>query len=152
MDWAGNPYNCTSIGAFLIFLDANPISWSSTKQRIVARFSTKVEYQVIVVVAANLQWVKSLLSKLLFPMQPLLTLFWDNLGATYLSANPVFHSRMKHLTIDYHFVLDLVQSSKLCFAHVSSSDQLVDALTKSLSRPHLLSICNKIGVVTSTPS
>ena len=47
IDWVGNLDDRTSTDAFLIFLGANPISWSSTKQRIVARASTKVEYCVM---------------------------------------------------------------------------------------------------------
>ena len=62
-NWASNPNDHTSIGAFLIFLSANPISWSSTKQRIVACSSTDVEYHAIVTAVAELQWMKSLLSK-----------------------------------------------------------------------------------------
>ena len=73
-----------------------------------------------------------------------------SLGATYLFTNPVFHSRMKHLAIDYHFVRDLVQSFELCVVHVSTGDQLVDALTKSLSRSRLFDLCNKIGVISGT--
>ena len=96
--------------------------------------------------------MKSLLSELLVPMQSPPTLFSNNLGVTYLSVNPVFHSRMKHLVIGYHFVRDLVQSFGLHVVYVSTSDQLTDALTKSLSRPYLLSLCNKIGVVSGTPS
>ena len=80
------------------------------------------------------------------------TLFSDNLGATYLSANPVFHYRMKHLVIDYHFVRDVVQLSELCVAHISSGDLFADALTKFFYRPRLISLCNKIGVVSGTPS
>ena len=41
-DWAGNPDDRTSTSVFLIFLDANPISWSSTKQLNVACSSTEV--------------------------------------------------------------------------------------------------------------
>ena len=120
--WVGNLDDRTSTGAFLIFHGVNPISWNSTKQHIVAHCSTKAEYRAILATVAKLQWVKSLLSELLAPMQLPPTLFSDNLGATYLSANSAFHSRMKHLTIDYHFVRDLVQSSELCVVHIFVGD------------------------------
>ena len=61
-DWAGNPDDRTSTGAFLIFIYANPISWSSTKQRIVAHSSIEAKYRAIVAAATELKWVKSLLS------------------------------------------------------------------------------------------
>ena len=47
VNWAGNPDDCTSTGAFLIFLGANSISWSSTKQHTVVHYLTKVEYREI---------------------------------------------------------------------------------------------------------
>jgi hypothetical protein len=37
-----------------------------------------------------------------------------------------------HVAIDFHFIQDQVQTSSLRVAHVSSDNQLVDALTKSL--------------------
>ena len=70
----------------------------------------------------------------------------------YLFGNFVFHSRMKHLAIDYHFVRDLVQSSELRVVHVFAGDQLIDALTKSLSRPCLFYLHNKICVISGSSS
>ena len=35
-------------------------------------------------------------------------LYCDNTGATYLCANPIYHSRMKHVALDYHFVREKV--------------------------------------------
>ena len=67
-DWAGNPDDRTSTSAFLIFLGANPITWSFTKQRIVARSSTEAEYHAIIIAATatiELQWVKLLMLELL---------------------------------------------------------------------------------------
>ena len=80
------------------------------------------------VARVELQWVKSLLSNLLAQVQVPPTLFSNNLGATYLSSNQVFHSRMKHLMIDYHFVHDVVQLSELRVVHVSSNNHLADLL------------------------
>ena len=104
VDWVGNLDDRTSTSAFLIFLGANPISWSSKKQRTGTHSSIEAEYRAIAVAAVELQWVKSLLSKLLILVQSSPTLFSDNLGATYLSANPVLHFLMKHFAIDYHYL------------------------------------------------
>ena len=55
---------------------------------------------------------------------------------------------MKHITIDFHFVRDRVQNEELRVSHVSSFDQLVDVLTKLVSRQQLQQLCVKIGVST----
>nr|KYP42598.1 Retrovirus-related Pol polyprotein from transposon TNT 1-94 [Cajanus cajan] len=62
-------------------------------------------------------------------------------------CDAVFHSRTKHLAIDYHFVCDLVSQNKLKVAHVPSSHQLADLLTKPLSSSRHDFLKNKIGVV-----
>lgn len=33
-------------------------------------------------------------------------IYCDNINATYLCANPMFHSRMKHIAIDFHYIRD----------------------------------------------
>lgn len=58
-------------------------------------------------------------------------IYYDNIGATYLAVNPVFHFCMKHLALDYHFVNQFVQSGQLRVTHITSDDQLADALTNS---------------------
>ncbi|GKV23684.1 hypothetical protein SLEP1_g33386 [Rubroshorea leprosula] len=77
-------------------------------------------------------------------------LFCDNVGATYLSLNPVLHSRMKHIAIDLHFVRDLVDQKLLHVSHISSHDQLADGLTKALSTARSSNLHSKIGVADGT--
>ncbi|CAL8165948.1 unnamed protein product [Prunus armeniaca] len=145
-DWAGNPDDRTSTTAYTIFLGGNLISWSSRKQHFVARSSTEAEYHVVACTAAELSWLQNLLHELgvLLPSPPVIAC--DNIGATFLCANPVLHSHMKHIAIDLHFVRNLVTQGLLKVAHVSTIDQLADVLTKPLSRQHFHLLRSKIGV------
>ena len=58
----------------------------------------------------------------------------DNISAISLASNPVFHSRMKHLQIDYHFVKERVFKGDLFVQHVSSTDQFADILNGTCIR------------------
>ena len=144
--WEGDKDDYTSTSAYLVYLGRNPISWSSKKQRTIARSSTKVEYHLVASTVAELQWICSLLIELGVDLPQQLVIYCDNVGATNLCANPVFHSRMKHVGLDYHFIRDHVQNGLLRVAHISSADQLVDLLTKPLPRQQFQHLKTKIGL------
>jgi histone deacetylase 1/2 len=77
----------------------------------VSRSSTESEYKALANASAEVIWVQSLLGELGVPQSQSPILWCDNIGATYLSANPVFHARTKHIEVDYHFVRELLTSN-----------------------------------------
>jgi len=115
-----------------VYLDSTPISWKSVKQRTVARSSTEAEYKALVDGTAEILWIRSLLAELWISTSSMTMLWCDNLGATFLSANPVFHARTKHVEVDYHFIRDRVAKREIQVRFISSKDQLADVLTKPL--------------------
>lgn len=92
------------------------------------------EYKSLANTTAEIMWVSSLLCELGFPPVVLAIMWCDNTGAIYLSANPVFHARTKHIELDYHFVREQIKLGKLSIRFISSADQIADIMTKPLGQ------------------
>jgi len=74
-------------------------------------------------------------------------IYFDNLGAVLLSANPVMHSRSKHFEIDIHFVRDHVQQKHVSLIHIPAHFQLVDVFTKPIFGLSFTSVRPKLMVL-----
>ena len=79
-------------------------------------------------------------------MKKVPTLWCDNLGATYLSTNMVFHALTKHVEVDFHFVREIVAQGLLSVQFIFIDDQILDVFTKPLSVERFLDLRNKLQV------
>jgi histone deacetylase 1/2 len=82
---------------------------------------------------AEIMWIQRLLKELGVCHSPVARTWCDNVGAKYLSANPVFHARTKHIEIDFHFVRERVAQKLLDIRYIHTDDQLADGFTKPLT-------------------
>lgn len=91
-DWACDLDDRKSVGAYCIYLGNNLISWSSKKQSVVTRSSAESEYRSLASASAELVWLQSLFSEMKLHCIEKPTIWCDNLSATELARNLVYHS------------------------------------------------------------
>lgn len=72
------------------------------------------------------------------------------LSAIALASNPTFHTRTKHIKVDYHFVRDKVLRQTLRVKFVSGNDNFADIFTKPLAAPAFQSLHSKL-LASTTP-
>ncbi|GKD31772.1 ribonuclease H-like domain-containing protein [Tanacetum coccineum] len=94
--------------------------------------SAEAEYRGVANVVAKTAWLCNLLRELHSPLSTATLVYYDNVSAVYMSANPVQHQRTKHIKIDIHFVRDMVTAGKVRVLHVPSHFQYADIFIKGL--------------------
>ena len=94
----------------------------------------------------------NLFKELHVPLDTIPTIYCDDVGATYLCHNPIFHSHMKHFVVDFNFVRDQVQKKEIQVSHVHAANQVADTLTKALPKQAFQRNASKLGLVDTTPN
>ncbi|KAG8482310.1 hypothetical protein CXB51_027300 [Gossypium anomalum] len=112
-----------STTGYCVYFGHTPISWCSKKQTVVSRSTAEAEYRSLAAATSDVTWLVSLLRELKC----------DNSSAVAVAANPVLHSKFKHVELDLFFVREKVASGDLVVGEVPVCDQVADILTKPLS-------------------
>jgi hypothetical protein len=57
----------------------------------------------------------------------------DSQSTIFLAKNPTYHSKTKHIDVQYRFMRDMVESNKVPLEKVDMLENITDSLTKSMS-------------------
>ena len=145
-DWAGNLDTRCSTSGYVFQIGNACVSWSSKRQKTVARSSTEAEYVALSVASQEAIWMRSLFSDIGLGIAEPTVIYEDNNGAIELSKNAKNHNRTKHIDIAYHFTRERVQSGELKVLHCPTSEMTADILTKGLARVQFQKLRNALGV------
>ena len=64
-----------------------------------------------------------------------------------VARNPVFHARMKHIEVHYHYVRERLSAGEISLVYVPTQDNLADLFTKALSREKFEAFRKALGLL-----
>ncbi|KAE8659142.1 Detected protein of confused Function [Hibiscus syriacus] len=114
-NWGSDVDDRRSTSGFCIYFCGNLVSWSSRKQHVVARSTVEAEYRSVACAAAEMVWLRSLLGELHVVSHGKAMLWCDNTSAVAVFANPVLHSKFKHVELDLFFYLCFSNTDNGCW-------------------------------------
>jgi hypothetical protein len=132
-DWAENVDDRKSIGGWACYFSDCLISWSSSRQNIVAKSSCEAEYIAAGDAVGEALWLQQLLSELRIEIEGKVTIFIDNKAAMGLAKNPIDHKRTKHIHLRYHFIRDHILKEDIVLVYIPTAENIADLFTKATS-------------------
>jgi phosphoribosyl-AMP cyclohydrolase len=99
---------------------------------VVALSTREVEYMATTHASKGLIWLQRLCSGIGL-VQQAIRIDCDSQSVIFLAKNSTYHSKKKHIDIQYHFLRDMVEENKVLLMKVDTLKNVADSLTKSVS-------------------
>ncbi|KAM6553280.1 hypothetical protein CsatB_014042 [Cannabis sativa] len=128
-DYAGDRDNRRSTSAYFFLIGGNCVSWKVQLQPVVALSTTEAEYLATTEAIKEAIWLKGLMKELNL-LKGVPTVYSDSQSCIFLCKNPMFHDRLKHIEIKYHFIRDKVTQGEIDIEKVPTEDNPADMGTK----------------------
>jgi hypothetical protein len=77
-------------------------------------------------------WMRKLMEELEHKQEKI-PLYCDSKCVLHIARNSVFHSRTKHIDVQYHFVCEVMKDGSVDFMKIHTKKNLADALTKPVN-------------------
>ena len=146
-DFEGSLADRRSAIGYCIFLAGKLVTWRSKKQDVVARSNTKVEFRALAHELTEIRWIKRILQSLKIKINGSRNVFCENQSTIRIAHNPVQHDRMKHESIDRHYIKETLEQNDIRIPYIQSSEQRADVLTKGLPKEQFMKLTIKLGLI-----
>ncbi|KAE8665938.1 hypothetical protein F3Y22_tig00112523pilonHSYRG00165 [Hibiscus syriacus] len=130
--YAGDLDKSKSTTGYVFKVAGGAVSWVSKLQSVVATATTEAEYVAATQASKEAIWLKMLLEEL-GHNQEYVSLFCDGQSALHLARNPAFHSRTKHIRVQYHFIREKVEEETIDMQKIHTKDNIADFMTKAIN-------------------
>jgi hypothetical protein len=121
-DWAGSVSNRKSTLGCFFSLGSAMTSWQSRKQSSIALSTEESEYIVACSASCESIWLRKFLTSLFDLDMEATVILCDNQSCIKMVEKPMFHDKLKHIEIWYHYICDMVQREAIKLQYVGTNE------------------------------
>ena len=121
-----------SIENYLYKLEKTTINWNNKRQIIIVFFNCETKYITTFETIKKILWMRRLFTKFDYINFKTMIFQIDNQNVIALIENSIYYDKIKHIEFRYHFIREKIIENLIKFVFVSTKQQIVDKLTKSL--------------------
>ena len=129
--YASDTRDRRSISGYIFYIDDTPISWKTSKQKLVAKSTMEAELYALEDATSECIWLRYILTQLGFN-QPSTTIYQDNQATIKYVLNQHRNARNKHIDIKTCYVFQHIKNKEINLQYISTKDMIADGFTKAL--------------------
>ena len=133
---ASDPINGRSVSGSIVFLQDNPVDWSSRPQKTVAVSTVESELMGATECVKDVMLQRHLLSEFA-QVNDSTRIHLDSEGATFIASTDKTSANTRHIAVRHFYCREKVKTGEIIFGHVDGIDNPADMLTKPLERVKL---------------
>ncbi|KAL4037745.1 hypothetical protein IC575_001345 [Cucumis melo] len=146
-NWVTNNDEVNSTSGYVFLLGGGAISWKSTKQTCIARSTMESEFIALELAGQKAEWIKNLLGDVpLWRTSVPVSIQCDSQAAICTAKNSVYNGKSRHIRLRHAVVKQLLKEGTISLEFVRSEKNLVDPLTKGLTRKMVLDSSVNMGL------
>ena len=148
-NWIFDTDEVKPASGYVFTLAEGAVSWKSSKQTCIARFTMESELVALEKAGSEAEWLRSLLIDL-----PLYTnsiaficIHYDCQAAIACVKNKIYNGKSRHIRWRHNIMRQLIDNGVMSLDFVRSERNLVDPLTKPLARTLVSETSRGIGLI-----
>ena len=121
---------------YLLTFVGGSISWQSKLQKCVLVSTTEAKYIVATEARKEMLWMKRFLQELNLKQRDYIV-HCDSQSAIDLSKNTMYHARMKHIDVRYHWIKKAIEEQLFQIRKIHTDENTTDMMTKVITKEKL---------------
>ncbi|KAJ3515515.1 hypothetical protein NMY22_g14435 [Coprinellus aureogranulatus] len=146
-DWASDVADRRSVSGYAVYFMGCLVSWSATKQRVVALSSNEAELYALSHLTREILWFRMFLKSIRLPCPRPFPIFADNQSTIAMVHAENINGRSKHIDVRHHFIRDHIKEGSISAKWLSTKDNTADIFTKSLPKDLFYLHRSNLGLV-----